>query len=65
VLSKALPHGIQKAHFCQGGIREGILFRELDPTVREEDPLEVATKKYGYKSAHISTSYVLLQFLTC
>lgn len=51
VLTEALPHGIHMAHFCQGGVREGILFRELDPTVREDDPLEVATKTYAHKSA--------------
>jgi retrograde regulation protein 2 len=51
VLAEALPHGIKIAHFAQGGIREGVLFRELTPDVRERDPLEVATEGYAHKSA--------------
>lgn len=43
VLAKAIPHGIKEAHFCQGGVREGFLFRQLSPSVRKQAPLEVAT----------------------
>jgi retrograde regulation protein 2 len=52
-LAQALPHGIKEAHFCQGGVREGVLFRSLTPEVRSQDPLEVATEKYAQKSANI------------
>jgi len=51
VLLEALPYGIRVAHFCQGGVREGALFRELDPSVRNDDPLEVATMEYATPSA--------------
>jgi retrograde regulation protein 2 len=32
ILAKAIPHGIKEVHFCQGGVREGILFHELIPS---------------------------------
>jgi retrograde regulation protein 2 len=51
VLAEALPHGIKEAHFCQGGIREGVLFQELTPNIRRENPLEVATAPYARPSA--------------
>jgi retrograde regulation protein 2 len=51
VLAKAVPHGIKEAHFCQGGIREGTLFRNILPVIRQQDPLEVATMKYARSSA--------------
>ncbi|CAL3966506.1 unnamed protein product [Diplocarpon coronariae] len=59
VLTEALPHGIKEAHFCQGGVREGVLFRELPQDVRDEDPLEVATQNYGRKSADALSSLLL------
>ncbi|KAL3421579.1 retrograde regulation protein 2 [Phlyctema vagabunda] len=59
VLAQALPHGIKVAHFCQGGVREGVLFRELDPTVRNDDPLETATQKYAHKSADAMSDLIL------
>ncbi|KAH6885309.1 Ppx/GppA phosphatase family-domain-containing protein [Thelonectria olida] len=43
VLAKAIPHGIKEAHFCQGGVREGYLFKQLPASVRKQAPLEVAT----------------------
>lgn len=46
-LAEALPHGIKAAHFCQGGVREGILFQELPPSIRRLDPLEVATARFA------------------
>ncbi|KAJ5948389.1 hypothetical protein N7466_001404 [Penicillium verhagenii] len=52
VLAESLPHGIKEAHFCQGGVREGILFRDMLPVVRQQDPLEVATARYATSSAH-------------
>lgn len=51
VLSEALPYGIKDAHFCQGGVREGVLFQELPPFVRAQDPLEVATTPFATASA--------------
>ncbi|PVH72413.1 Ppx-GppA-domain-containing protein [Cadophora sp. DSE1049] len=51
VLARSLPHGIKEAHFCQGGVREGVLFQELPPTIRKQNPLEVATAPYSRPSA--------------
>ncbi|KAF1840265.1 Rft-1-domain-containing protein [Cucurbitaria berberidis CBS 394.84] len=45
-LSQALP-SIMGVHFCQGGVREGIHFAEMDPSVRKESPLVVATRPYA------------------
>jgi retrograde regulation protein 2 len=59
VLAEALPHGIQIAHFCQGGIREGVLFRELTAEVKERDPLEVATENFAHKSADVMSDLIL------
>lgn len=58
-LAQALPLGIKEANFCQGGVREGVLFRSLTPAIRDQDPLEVATEKYARKSAE-SISKLLL-----
>ncbi|KAL4882301.1 Ppx/GppA phosphatase family-domain-containing protein [Aspergillus karnatakaensis] len=51
-LSEAIPHGIKEARFCQGGVREGILFRELVPSIRTQDPLEVATQRFAVTSVN-------------
>ena len=45
-LAEAIPLGIQDAHFCQGGVREGFLFRQLPVSVRRQAPLEVATRNF-------------------
>jgi len=47
VLAEIIPHGIKEAHFCQGGVREGVLFRTLKPEVRMQSPIEVATAPYA------------------
>lgn len=47
VLAEALPHGIKEAHFCQGGVREGILFKGLPPEIRMQGPIEVATSPHA------------------
>lgn len=47
VLAEALPHGIKEAHFCQGGVREGILFKSLSPEIRMQGPIEVATSPFA------------------
>ncbi|KXX75761.1 Retrograde regulation protein 2 [Madurella mycetomatis] len=60
VLHAAIPHGIRTAHFCQGGVREGFLFRELTPSVRAKDPLEAATQNVAPASA--PTIYTMLMF---
>jgi retrograde regulation protein 2 len=52
VLSEAIPYGIKEARFCQGGVREGILFQELPHSIRKQDPLEVATAPFARPSAH-------------
>jgi retrograde regulation protein 2 len=50
-LSLALPYGIKEARFCQGSVREGILFQYLPASVRKEDPLEPITSPYARPSA--------------
>lgn len=59
VLAESLPHGIKEAHFCQGGVREGMLFREMLPVVRQQDPLEVATSPYAPSSADSISALML------
>ncbi|KAJ5249602.1 hypothetical protein N7489_000012 [Penicillium chrysogenum] len=58
-LAESLPHGINEAHFCQGGVREGVLFREMLPVVRQQDPLEVATARYAPPSAEALAALLL------
>lgn len=53
VLAEAVPYGIKEAHFCQGGVRKGILFRDIPPFVRQQDPLEVATTAFARPSAQM------------
>ncbi|KAH7356301.1 Ppx/GppA phosphatase family-domain-containing protein [Pyrenochaeta sp. MPI-SDFR-AT-0127] len=45
-LSRALP-SIMDVHFCQGGVREGIYFGEMAPSVRTESPLITATRPFA------------------
>jgi retrograde regulation protein 2 len=61
-LSKAIPHGIRLAHFCQGGVREGLLFRELEPSIRAQDPLEVTTQRFAPESAEMLYNFLMLSF---
>ncbi|GKU08377.1 retrograde regulation protein 2 [Fusarium langsethiae] len=60
VLSHAIPHGIRLAHFCQGGVREGLLFKELGPSIRAQDPLEVTTQRVAPESAELLYRLLLL-----
>ncbi|KAI1041249.1 hypothetical protein LB505_002474 [Fusarium chuoi] len=53
VLSESIPGGIREAHFCQGGVREGFLFRQLPPSIRAQSPLEVATGYFAPGSRHL------------
>jgi retrograde regulation protein 2 len=59
VLAEALPHGIKEARFCQGGVREGILFLELPPNIRRQNPLEVATAPYARPSTVAISDLIL------
>lgn len=59
VLVEALPYGIKEAHFCQGGVREGILFQELPPSIRRLDPLEVATARFAPSSTEVIHDLIL------
>jgi retrograde regulation protein 2 len=45
-LLKALP-AISTIHFSQGGVREGTHFSSLEPAVRSQDPLVVATRPFA------------------
>lgn len=47
VLAEVIPHGISEAHFCQGGVREGILFSQLPAEVRMQSPIEVSTAPHA------------------
>ncbi len=47
VLAEAIPLGIKEAHFCQGGVREGYIFKDLAPSIRQQSPLDVATIIYA------------------
>ncbi|KAK6497933.1 hypothetical protein TWF481_012327 [Arthrobotrys musiformis] len=51
VLAEAIPLTIKEAHFCQGGVREGYLFKMLPPIIRAQSPLEVATKNLAPSSS--------------
>ena len=42
VLTQALP-SISAIRFAQGGVREGLLFSQLFPTIRAQHPLAIAT----------------------
>ncbi|CAF3594321.1 unnamed protein product [Fusarium graminearum] len=60
VLSNAIPHGIRLAHFCQGGVREGLLFKELGPSIRAQDPLEITTQRVAPESAELLYRLLML-----
>ncbi|KAM0384905.1 hypothetical protein ACHAQC_011914 [Fusarium culmorum] len=62
VLSNAIPHGIRLAHFCQGGVREGLLFKELPPSIRAQDPLEVTTQRFAPESAEMLCNLLMFSF---
>ena len=51
VLANTLPNGPLVARFCQGGVREGLLFRDLPPSIRAQDPIAVASAPYACRSA--------------
>lgn len=50
VLTEALPP-IKDVRFCQGGVREGILYQSLSSSIRAAQPLSVATTPYAPSSA--------------
>ncbi|KAF2687960.1 Rft-1-domain-containing protein [Lentithecium fluviatile CBS 122367] len=45
-LSTALP-SITEVFFCQGGVREGMHFAQMESSCRRENPLVTATKPYA------------------
>lgn len=58
-LAESVPYGIKEARFCQGGIREGILYSQLTPVIRQQDPLEVATSSFRKPSAGLIGHFFL------
>ncbi|CAN9197018.1 unnamed protein product [Alternaria alternata] len=50
-LSKALP-SIKDVYFCQGGVREGMYFAEMNPANWSDWPLVAATRSYAKPSSH-------------
>ncbi|EFQ96820.1 retrograde regulation protein 2 [Nannizzia gypsea CBS 118893] len=50
VLAESIP-SIRTIHFCQGGVREGVLFDKLAPEVRQQHPLVAATAPFSTGSA--------------
>jgi retrograde regulation protein 2 len=62
VLSHAIPHGIRVAHFCQGGVREGLLYKELAPSIRAQDPLEVTTNRFAPESVQAIFNLLMFSF---
>ena len=50
-LANNLPIGARVARFCQGGVREGLLFRDLPRSIRAQDPIAVAAAPYASPSA--------------
>ncbi|PGH06933.1 hypothetical protein AJ79_06406 [Helicocarpus griseus UAMH5409] len=57
-LAHALPT-IKDVHFCQGGVREGVLFNKLSLETRLLDPLVTATSPYSKKSASLISQLLL------
>jgi len=47
VLAEIIPYGIKEAHFCQGGVREGVLFSTLPPEIRMRSPIKTATEPFA------------------
>jgi retrograde regulation protein 2 len=50
-LTNTLPHRASVARFCQGGVREGFLFRDLPQKIRAQDPIAMATALWAPTSA--------------
>ena len=52
-LTNALPIWLDRSriHFAQGGLREGLLFSLLSPSIRASSPLVAATSPYAPSSA--------------
>ncbi|KAJ5026229.1 Rft protein-domain-containing protein [Bipolaris maydis] len=49
-LSKALP-SIKNVYFCQGGVREGMHFAEMEPASMSDAPIVNATRAYAPASS--------------
>ena len=59
-LLAALPT-ISSVQFAQGGLREGLLFSTLPPSVRSQHPLVTATSRFASPSLSIRALLTLLQ----
>ena len=57
-LTRSLP-SLSTIRFAQGGLREGLLFSTLDPSIRSQNPIAVATLPYAPTSK--SSLFTLLQ----
>ena len=51
-LAGTLQPPVSVARFCQGGVREGLLFQDLPQEIRAQDPLAVATIPFAKPSAY-------------
>ncbi|KAI9733922.1 MAG: hypothetical protein M1834_002577 [Cirrosporium novae-zelandiae] len=49
VLQDALPPTIKTVYFSQGGIREGFLWSQLPPEIRQQHPLIASTAGLGFQ----------------
>lgn len=56
-LIKSVPN-ISNIYFAQGGVREGLIFSTLAPSVRAEHPLLVATRPYAPTSLAILVDFL-------
>ena len=63
VLAQTLP-SISTIRFAQGGVREGLLFSQLSPTVRGQHPLIMATLPYAPRSAS-ALARLLMSTIPC
>lgn len=60
-LEQALPN-IHDVYFCQGGVREGMFFTDMDPSVRAESPLVTVTKTHAPPAA-VNFAHILSQIV--
>lgn len=56
-LTKSVPN-ISNIYFAQGGVREGLIFSTLPPSIRAEHPLLVATRPYAPTSHTILVDFL-------
>lgn len=61
VVTPTLP-SIKDIYFCQGGVREGYLFKSLPSEIRSQDPLLAATTPYRTSSSATLSSILQSAF---